>query len=117
MSVALLSLMPVCRAARDVNPVAGFLKNAELQCEGTTQRDTIMEALNDILVLPEEELRKRRYRDYAGNKNRWDLPTLLTRHFVPDMKGKTLGDDFYRDVRSDATRREVIKIIKRMESR
>ncbi len=117
MCVLVLTLMPSCRSARNMNPVAVFLENAELQYEGTIQRETIHEALNDILVLPEEKLKARRYRDYAGNKNQWDLPTLFTRYFVPDRQGRTLGNDFYRDVHSDETRREVMKIMKRMESR
>ncbi len=114
--VALLLLMTGLVCSHRVNPVADFLKNAELQYEGKAQEETVAAALNDILSLPEEALKSRRYSDYAGTKDQWDLPTLISRHFVPDRKGKNLGSVFYRDVRSDEARREVGKILERMKS-
>ncbi len=99
-----------------VNPVADYLKNAELQYEGKAQEETIAAALNDILSLPDEQLKAKKYSDYAGTKDQWDLPTLISRHFVPDRKGKSLGDSFYCDVCSEEARREIRKILERMKS-
>jgi hypothetical protein len=77
-----------------VNPVADFLKNAELQYEGKAQEETVAAALNDILSLPEEALKSRRYSDYAGTKDQWDLPTLITAISFLTGKEKNLGERF-----------------------
>jgi hypothetical protein len=90
------------------NPVLDYFEGVEIQCENDSQRENIKIALNDILILAEEDLRSKRYADYSGKENQWDLPTLILRHFVPDRKGKSLGDNFYKDVKSE----EVQKIIR-----
>jgi hypothetical protein len=87
-----------CR--NEPNPVFEYLNNAEVQFENEEQRATLRAAMNDIMTLSGGELEAKKYRNYRGQDNRWDLPTLLERHFLPDDKSKTLGGNFYRDVKS-----------------
>ena len=84
------------------NPVLNYLQNSELKFSNKTQRDNIMEAARDILLISVDDLKKRRYKDYDGNEGQWDLQTLLTKHFVPKKQGLAWGDDFYNDVKQDS---------------
>ena len=97
------------------NLVANYLRNAELQCEGETQRENIANALNDALTLPRDSLAARRYKNYQGQEGQWDLPTLLYRHFVPDYAGAVLGDHFYRDVKAKEAQEVIRKILERIQ--
>lgn len=98
---------------RFINPVAEYLEGAELQYETDVQKENIATALNDILNLPAEELKKRRYKDYTGKEKQWDLPTLIYRHFVPQWPGTTLGDNFYQDVKSKEAQEQVKQIFEK----
>ena len=98
-----------CRKAE--NPVLNYFENAELQYEGKLQEENIMTALNDILNLSEEELKAKRYKDYAGKEDQWDLHTLIYKHFVPDKKGKSLGNNFYHDVKSKKVQGKIKQIL------
>ena len=97
------------------NPVFWYFQNAELQYEDKVQEENIATALNDILNLSEEQLKAKRYKDYAGKEKNWDLPTLIHRHFVPDKKGASLGNDFYHDVKSEEVQKEIKKILERVK--
>lgn len=97
------------------NPVANYLENAELQYEGKIQEDNILTALNDILNATEEQLKSKRYKDYTGEEDQWDLPTLIYKHFVPDGKGKTLGNNFYHDVKAEEAQKKITDILKPMK--
>ena len=94
-----------------INPVAEYFEGAELQYEGEDQKENIVTSLNDILSLSEEELQQRRYKDYEGKENQWDLPTLIYRHFVPAWPGVTLGDDFFHDVKLEEAQKQVEQIL------
>ena len=107
-SVFLLASCIVCGKAE--NPVAEYFENAELQYEGEVQKENILTALEDILRLPEDELRTRRYKDYTGKDDAWDLPTLIYRHFVPDEQ-KNLGDNFYEDVKTKEMQEKIERMI------
>jgi len=96
------------------NPVANYLRGAELQCEDEAQRANIVNALNDALTLPRDTLAARRYKNYQGQKGQWDLPTLIYRHFVPDHAGAILGDHFYRDVKAKEAQQVIKQIIQRI---
>lgn len=65
------------------NPIVTYLRGAELQCE-ETQEPNIRQALADLAALPTSELRVRRYADYRGTPNAWDLARVLRSHFVPE---------------------------------
>ena len=97
------------------NPVANYLRGAELQCETDEQRANIATALNDALALPGDSLAVRRYKNYQGQEGQWDLPTLLYRHFVPDHAGAVLGDHFYRDVKAKEAQKVIKQIIQRIQ--
>ncbi len=98
------------------NPVADYLRGAELQCEGEAQKANIIAALNDALTLPGDSLAARRYKDYQGREGQWDLPTLLYRHFVPDHVGATLGKRFYRDVKAKEAQEVIRQILQRTQT-
>ena len=102
--------------SKDENPVLDYFENAELQYEGKVQEENIVTALNDILNLSEEELKTKRYKDYSGKEDQWDLPTLIYRHFVPDKKDKTLGNNFYHDVKSKEVQKQIKKILEKIKS-
>jgi len=104
-----------CR--RKTNPVTEYLKSVEVQCETEEQRQTVVRALQDVLTLPEQELGRRRYADYAGRPEAWDLPTLLARYLVPDRQGRTFGPDFYADVKSPVVQPMVRRILGRLAGR
>lgn len=97
------------------NSVLKYFENAELQYEGKLQEENIITALNDILHLSEEELKNKRYKDYTGKEDRWDLPTLIYKHFVPDKKGKSLGNNFYHDVKSKEVQRNIKQILEQIK--
>lgn len=109
--IALLTALTGCRKAE--NPVLEYFENVELQYEGKSQEENIIAALNDILNLSESELRTRKYKDYTDKDNQWDLPTLISSHFVPD-KGVTLGNKFYQDVKTDKVQKKIKQILEQM---
>ena len=100
--------------SQQINPVLEYLDNAELQFEGDAQKANIFAALKDALNLPVNRLKLKRYSDYTGKKNQWDLPTLFNKHFVPDTGNKTLGENFFRDVKSPKVKTRIIAILKNM---
>jgi hypothetical protein len=114
-SVLFILLMPALCLADSSNPVLAYLRDAELQYEGEEQKENIRIALQDMITLDEKELAKRRYKDYQGQPDQWDLPTLIYRHFVPGGKVNSLGNNFFRDVTSDEVRRILQKFLKRLK--
>jgi len=96
---------------KNVNQVYAYLKNADLQYEGESQKENIVNALNDIVNLPEEQLRVKKYKDYSGKEDQWDLTALIYKYFVPDKKEKTLGDNFFQVVKSKEVQKEVKNIL------
>ncbi len=103
----LIFQLPSCKDSD--NQVLNYFSNAELQYEGEVQEENLIAAMNDILNLSEEQLKLKKYKDYSGKENQWDLPTLIYKHFVPAKEEKTLGDNFYHDVKA----KEVQEIIKK----
>jgi len=95
------------------NPVAQYLKGAELQYETEIQKENIVTAFNDILNLSVEELKERRYKDYTGKENQWDLYTLIYRHFVSAPPGVHLGDNFFNDVKLEEAQEQVRQILEK----
>jgi len=110
-SIFLLTALTGCRKAE--NPVLEYFENVELQYEGKSQEENIIAALNDILNLSESELRTRKYKDYTGKDNQWDLPTLISSHFVPD-KSVSLGNNFYHDVKTNEMQKKIKQILEQM---
>ena len=112
--VTLIIALSSCK--KPGNPVLNYLENAELQYEGETQEENIVAALKDILSLPELILRAKKYKDYTGNENQWDLPTLIERHFVPDRKDKSLGDNFYHDAKLEEVQKKIRQILEEISN-
>ena len=111
---SLLALIPsliLSSCNSDRNAVLRYLDNSELQYDGETQEANLEEALSDILSMDEVALRNKRYKDYAGHGNQWDLPTLLGRHFVPADQSYTFGDSFYTEIKSQAVARKIREIL------
>lgn len=112
--IVFLSITLSSCGSQNQNPVALYLHNAEIQCENDEQKTNIIHALKDILALSEVELQQQRYKNYQGNEQQWDLPTLLHKHFVTDSKNKDLGKNLFHDIKKREARKEVIKILKRL---
>ena len=101
------------------NPLVTYLRGAELQCE-EAQEPNIRQALADLATLPTPELRVRRYADYRGTPNTWDLARVLRSHFVPDdQRHAGIVDDpaaFWAAADSDDVRslaREMLQALER----
>ena len=109
----LIFQLPSCKDSD--NQVLDYLNNAELQYEGEVQEENLITAMNDILNLSEEQLKLKMYKDYSGKDNQWDLPTLIYKHFVPSKEGKTLGDNFYHDVKAKEVLEKIRQILKQIE--
>ncbi len=102
---------------RQHNPVLDYLDGAELQYEGDAQRENIIAALEDVLHLSPEVLQGKRYRDYQGNENVWDLRTVIARHFVPRSKDKMLGLHFHHDITSKEVKSVVAEILENLRKK
>ena len=113
--IFLYLLIALMGCKKNENPVLNYFENAELQYEVKTQEENIVAALNDILNLSEEQLKTKRYRDYTDKEDQWDLPTLIYRHFVPDRKGKSLGNNFYHDVKSNEVQKKIKQILEQIK--
>ena len=109
----LITVLSGCKNSE--NSVLEYFKNAELQYENESQKNNIITALNDILNLTEDELKTERYKDYAGKEKQWDLPTLIYKHFVPDRKGKSLGNNFYHDVKKEEVQKSIRHILENLD--
>lgn len=109
----LITVLSGCKNSE--NSVLEYFKNAELQYENESQKNNIITALNDILNLTENELKTERYKDYAGKEKQWDLPTLIYKHFVPDGKNKSLGNNFYHDVKKEEVQKSIKHILENLD--
>jgi hypothetical protein len=104
-----LCFLTVCQ--KNENKVLNYFINSDLQYDTNAQKENIITALNDTLNLSEEELKTKKYKNYTGKDNQWDLPTLIYRHFVPDKQGKDLGNNIYHDIKSNEVKVEIIRIL------
>lgn len=112
--IGLVFILMCCQSTNKQNSVTLYLSSAEIQCEGDEQKANIVHALKDVLHLSEDQLRKQRYKDYEGNEQQWDLPTLVKKHFVTDANHKSLGDNFYHEIKEKHAQLEVKKILKKI---
>jgi hypothetical protein len=92
---------------RIVSPVVNYLRNAELRCENKEQLETIGFALTDALDLPVKKLKKKTYTDVSGKKKSSSLKALIERCFVPDNPFKSLGQNFYGDIKTPEVRKKI----------
>jgi hypothetical protein len=69
-----------------------------------------------MLELSPEELRKKRYADYAMAPDAWDAVTLLHKYFLPAKPSPGLTEEgFYADVGKPEARREIDQQLKAVE--
>jgi hypothetical protein len=87
------------------NQTAKYFRGVEVQYENSNSKRIIIRALNDILTLSEQELKAKRYPDYAGREENWDLPKLIYSYFVPDDSQKIMGKNLYKDLKTDEVQR------------
>lgn len=98
------------------NSVAAYLHNAELQFETPAQGAEIRRALTDMLNLTPGLLRERRYADYQMTPDAWDVPTLLSRYFVPEKADRVLREKtFYEEVDRPEARLEIDRQLRAVE--
>ena len=98
------------------NQTARYFDEVEVQYENDIQKETIIQVLNDILSMPGEELRRKKYPNYVGEKDVWDLPKIIYGYFVADDSQKTLGDDLYSEVKTDEVQIKIKKLLKSLIS-
>ena len=60
-----------------------YLKWSQIQAEDDAQLANVLAALNDLVTLPPEKLKEKRYKAYQGNKDEWDLQMLFSKSVVP----------------------------------
>jgi hypothetical protein len=89
------------------NPVADYMREAELQAETVAQKDNVKKALEDMVMLSLKSLKRQRYQDYQGNAGKWDLKTLIDRHFVPATRCSNFHEEFWSHINSPEVRRIV----------
>ena len=115
-TLLLVAFLMIASGCEDTdNMTLSYFQNAELQYEGEVQKENIITALNDILTLPAEELKEKKYKDYTGKENEWSLESLIYNHFVPDKEGKTLGNNFYDDIKKPEAQEKVREILKSLQ--
>ena len=100
-SIALCTALFACRD-KGPNTVVAYLQGAEQQWEDMDQQREVEKALNDMLKLTPDELRKRRYANYQLEPGAWTILQLLHRYFV--SRGLVYIDEsrFYRDIADPA---------------
>ncbi len=98
--------------------VLEFFTNAELQYETESQKESIITALNDILNLnlSVEDMKNKKYPNYTGEENKWDLLTLINRYFVSADQNITLGNDFYTKIKSKEVQEQIEEIIANLQN-
>lgn len=96
------------------NNTANFFAGIELQYETPLQRGVIIEALNDMLTLSEDELKKQEYMDYLGHKKKINIEELIYSYFVPDNSKKALNANFYQELQTKEVRQLLTKLLNRL---
>jgi hypothetical protein len=100
------------------NCLEGYFRNADVWYREEEERETIAQALQDMLTLPPARLKERRYDVHGcagGAGGPCDLPALIERHVLPDKKSKSLGKHFYKDIKSKKVKAEVRKLLEAVE--
>ena len=82
------------------NAVATYFTGAEIQAETDEQRAEVRKALADMLALNADELKAKRYADFAGTANRRTVVELIANHVVPSAPHMLDASVFFADVKS-----------------
>lgn len=95
---------------------AKYFNGVEVQYENDIQKETIVQVLNDILNMSGEELRRKKYPNYVGEKDAWYLPKIIYSYFVTDDSQKTLGDNLYSEIKTDEVQIKIKKLLESLTS-
>lgn len=96
------------------NKTAGFFDGIELQYETKEQKAVIIEALEDMLTLDAEDLRKKEYPDYFRKDEKISVEQVIYSYFVPDDAKKTLGDDFYQELSTKEVKELLTNLLQKL---
>ena len=96
------------------NKTAHFFEGIEIQCETAEQREIIIEALNDMLTLSENELKKKEYPDTFRKGGRINIQQVIYSYFVPDDSKKSLDYNFYKELRTKEVRELIVKLLDKL---
>ncbi|MCF6255808.1 MAG: hypothetical protein L3J89_09140 [Gammaproteobacteria bacterium] len=77
-----ITLGPGISPAYSDNVIVAFFDEAERQIETDDQRQVLAQALNDMLTLSPDELRKQRYANYQLEPGKWTLHEILARYYA-----------------------------------
>jgi hypothetical protein len=101
-----------CAQESPEQPLYTYLKGAELQVETDDQRQEIKTALQDMLNLPPEELKKKRYKNYRMEENQWTLVELLQAYYFPN-KPMALEHttSLYKEISDPKVRKIISKLL------
>ncbi len=95
----------------DDNNTAHFFQGIEIQCETIEQKKIIIEALNDMLILNEDELKNKEYPDCCKKGKKVKLYGVIYSHFVPGDSAKKLNDNFYKELKTIVVRKLIEKLL------
>jgi len=112
-AVVLLVAVAMSGCQSKTNAVVAYFDGATMKCANDSQCVYITGAFNDAQTMSADQLKQQRYPDYAGKPGQWDLVTIINNYVVPTGAGKTLGNNFYRDVTTPAGRRALLDFLKR----
>ena len=93
--------------AGNANTVAVFFQQAELQAESDEQRKEVRMVLSGLLELPVEQLKEKKYPDYQGHADQWDILKFLHAYFVPAKPQQLSAEQFYRDLPRPEARKAI----------
>lgn len=96
------------------NKTAGFFAGVEIQYETEEQKGVIIEALEDMLTLDEEDLKKKEYPDYFRKGEKVNIEQVIYSYFVPDDAKKTLGSNFYQEVKTKEVQELLNNLLQRL---
>jgi len=95
------------------NVIVAFFDEAELQIETADQEQVLIKALNDMLRLSPDELRKKRYANYQLEPEKWTLAEVLSRYYyarTPIEFADLLIEETTSDKSKDAIKKALVKL-------
>jgi hypothetical protein len=98
--------------AKELSQTYNFFYNVEVQFDTDFQRKEIIKALNDMLTLDTVSLKNKKYSNYNQEGEFWTITELIYKYFVPDDQNKTLGDNFFSDIKNS----NVSNILKKIKN-
>lgn len=96
------------------NSVVEYFKDAEIQAETDEQRAEIKLVLSDLLSLPGDELKLKKYPDYQNKADQWDVIKFLNSYFVAASPKVLSPDTFFEDLGKPEAHATIQKQINRI---